>query len=321
MIEEKISNFLNAPYDSINLGKPEDFKLDTDIKLYWGDEPIGYLSKGSNIYSPKVEALNSEFLNTEKKLLVTAKLQDWIDKKIAEELKPIKDKLDSSVSPNVRAIAFNTFDHLGTLLIGEFSSFIKKIESDDRSNISKLGIRIGAKFFFTPSFLKKSAMEICAILWKVYHNFSKDVFFPLPKDGRVSFLPETEMPDSYWSAVGYQCINNFALRIDVFEKVFFLARQKIKAGPFLESADMMNPVGCNSEQLKDILAFCGFDCVKLEDGKKLFHFTFKKKVTKKFEKNKKTIEIKANNKKNKKVVEKKIKTDPNSPFAVLEKLL
>ena len=321
MIDDKISNFLNAPYDSINLGNPQDLKLDTDIRLYWGDEPIGYLSKGSNIHSPKVEALNSEFLNTEKKLLVTAKLQDWIDKKIAEELKPIKDKLENSVSSKVRAIAFNTFDRLGTLLIGEFSSFIKKIESEDKFNISKLGIRIGAKFFFTPSFLKKSAMEICAMLWKVYHNFSKDVFFPLPKDGRVSFLPETEMPDKYWSAIGYQCINNFALRIDVFERVFFLARQKIKTGPFLESADMMNPVGCNSDQLKDILAFCGFDCVELAGGKKLFHLIIKKKVSKKFKNNKKTIKIKANNKKNKKIMEKKTKADPNSPFAVLEKLL
>ena len=321
MIDDKISNFLNAPYDSINLGNPQDLKLDTDIRLYWGDEPIGYLSKGSNIHSPKVEALNSEFLNTEKKLLVTAKLQDWIDKKIAEELKPIKDKLENSVSSKVRAIAFNTFDRLGTLLIGEFSSFIKKIESEDKFNISKLGIRIGAKFFFTPSFLKKSAMEICAMLWKVYHNFSKDVFFPLPKDGRVSFLPETEMPDTYWSAIGYQCINNFALRIDVFERVFFLARQKIKSGPFLESADMMNPVGCNSDQLKDILAFCGFDCVELAGGKKLFHLIIKKKVSKKFKNNKKTIKIKANNKKNKKIMEKKTKADPNSPFAVLEKLL
>ena len=320
MIDDKISNFLNAPYDSINLGNPQDLKLDTDIRLYWGDEPIGYLSKGSNIHSPKVEALNSEFLNTEKKLLVTAKLQDWIDKKIAEELKPIKDKLENSVSSKVRAIAFNTFDRLGTLLIGEFSSFIKKIESEDKFNISKLGIRIGAKFFFTPSFLKKSAMEICAMLWKVYHNFSKDVFFPLPKDGRVSFLPETEMPDTYWSAIGYQCINNFALRIDVFERVFFLARQKIKTGPFLESADMMNPVGCNSDQLKDILAFCGFDCVELAGGKKLFHLIIKKKVSKKFKNNKKTIKIKANNK-NKKIMEKKTKADPNSPFAVLEKLL
>ena len=270
----KYSNFLNAPYDSINLGNPQDLKLDTDVKLYWGDEPIGYLSKGSNIYSPKAEVLNSEFLNSEKKLLVTTKLQDWIDKKIAEELQPIKDKLDNSVSSKVRAIAYNTFDRLGTLLIGEFSSFIKKIESDDKTNISKLGIRIGAKFFFTPNFLKKTSMEICAMLWKVHHSFSKDAFFPLPKDGRVSFLPGTEMPETYWSAIGYQCINNFALRIDVFERIFFLARQKIKAGPFLESADMMNPVGCNSDQLKDILAFCGFDCVKLEDGKKIISLCY-----------------------------------------------
>ena len=55
--------------------------------------------------------------------------------------------------------------------------------------------------------------------------------------------------------------------------------------------------------------------------KKLFHFATKKKISKKFENNKKTINIKANNKQNKKIAEKKIKVDPNSPFAVLEKLL
>ena len=164
-------------------------------------------------------------------------------------------------------------------------------------------------------------MEVCAILWKVYNDFSKDAFFPLPKDGRVSFLPEIEMPDTYWSAIGYHCINNFALRIDVFERVFFLARQKIKSGPFLESADMMNPVGCNSDQLKDILVFCGFGFAQLGDEKKLFYLIPKKKATKKIQKNKKTIKIKANIKKNKKIIEKKIKADPNSPFAVLEKLL
>ncbi len=321
MIDDKVSNFLNAPHDSINLANSQDLRLDQDIKIYWGDEPIGYLSKGSNIHSPKAEAINSEFLNSEKKLLISAKLQDWLDNKIKEELKPIKDNLDNSISSKVRAIAFNTFDQLGTLIIGENTNFIKKIESEDKTNISKLGIRIGAKFFFTPSFLKKSAMEICAILWKVFNCFSKDAYFPLPKDGRVSFIPETEMPDTYWFAIGYQCINNFALRIDVFERVFFLARQKIKFGPFLESADMMNPVGCNSDQLKDILAFCGFDHVDLIDGKKLFYLIPKKKVSKNYKNNKKTIKIKANNKKKQKLVKNKIKADPDSPFAVLEKLL
>jgi len=129
------------------------------------------------------------------------------------------------------------------------------------------------------------------------------------------------MPKGYWSAIGYQSIKKFALRIDVFEKVFFLARQKIKIGPFLESSDMMNPVGCNSDQIKNILNFCGFDCVILGGGKKLFYLSPKKKILIKYKNNKKTIKIKAQNKKNKKLKKGEIKTDPNSPFAVLEKLL
>ena len=93
---------------------------------------------------------------------------------------------------------------------------------------------------------------------------------PLPKDGRVSFLSENEMKKGYWSAIGYLKLNNFALRIDVFERIFFLARQKIKTGPFIDSADLMNPVGCNKEQLKDILLFCGFSVLKLPNDRNLY---------------------------------------------------
>ena len=56
-------------------------------------------------------------------------------------------------------------------------SFIKTMNDSDKAMISKLGLRIGAKFFFTPSFLKKSAMELCAILWKVYNEFFEDLLF------------------------------------------------------------------------------------------------------------------------------------------------
>ena len=322
MIEEKISNFLNAPNDSINLGSIENLNLEQEVKIFWGDEQIGILRKGKNIYSPIAESLNSEFLSSENKLLVSAKLQDWIDSKIAFDLKPIKDKLDDNISPQVRAIAFNTFDQLGSLEIGEYAAFIKKIDEKDKLDISKLGIRIGAKFFFTPNFLKKSAMELCALLWKVFNNFSINSSYPLPSNGRVSFNTEVKMPEGYWLAIGYKYLNKFALRIDVFERVFFLARQKIKTGPFLESADMMNPVGCNSDQLKEILVYCGFESIILADGKKLFYFTPKNKSNNISIKNIKKIKIKPDNyKKDKKVVKKKIKTDPNSPFAVLEKLL
>ena len=321
MIEEKLNNFLNAPHDSINLGDVSLLKINEVVKIYWGDEEVGLLNKGKNISSPKAESLNSEFLASEKKLLISAKLQDWIDNKIKNDLKPLKEKLDDAISSKVRAIAFNTFDQLGTLKIGEFKSFIKSIDSADKTAISKLGIRIGAKFFYTPNFLKKSALELCAVLWLVYNNSSKNLTLPLPKDGRVSFSTTNKMSSSYWAAIGYIYIKDFALRIDVFEKIFFLARQKIKLGPFLETSDMMNPAGCNSDQLQNILAFCGFDCIDLPNGKKLFHFNGRNKPSNNNNKNKKTIKLNTKNKKNKIINKKDEKKDPNSPFAVLEKLL
>ena len=164
--------------------------------------------------------------------------------------------------------------------------------------------------------MKKKQIELNALLWKIFNEPTLDELIPLPLNGRVSFVSKTKMPTSYWNSIGYLCINNFALRIDVFEKIFFLARQKIKNGPFLESADLMNPIGCNSAQLKDIMNFCGYQDMKLNNEKKLYYFKQKEKkiIKNKSRKNKltnKKINSNINNK----------KSDPNSPFAVLEKLL
>ena len=157
-------------------------------------------------------------------------------------------------------------------------------------------------------------METCALLWKIFNQKEIDNFLPLPQNGRVSFTSDIEMPKNYWQSIGYININKFSFRIDVFEKIFFIARQKLKKGPFLESADLMNPIGCNSDQLKDVMSFCGYDFLILSDEKKLFFTSYNKKETKKIINNKK-------DKKSKKIIKPKVERDPNSPFAVLEKLL
>ncbi len=320
MIDEKISDFLNAPNDSINLGEVQKFNLDETVNIYWGDEPVGQLVKGINIFSPKVEILNTELLESDKKILVIKKLQKWIDEKTATILKPITADIDETASPEVRAIAFNLFNALGTMPIDKHINTVKKITEHDKATVSRMGIRIGAKFFFIPNFLKKNAMELNGILWRVYNKSYEKNLYPLPKDGRVSFVPNIPMSTSYWLAIGYICIDNFAVRVDVFERIFFLVRQKLKSGPFLESSDLMNPIGCNSQQLTNILSFCGCQGITLGDEKRIFFYKQKiKKKIKKFDKKNKKKIIKKNNKETFKREEKKI--DPNSPFAVLQKIL
>ena len=228
MIEEKINNFLKAPLDSINLGQIDKIKINEEVKIFWGDEAIAKLIKGNNIFSPKVEILKTNFIESDKKIQITQKLQEWLSKIIADTIKPINSTISEEISSQSRAIVFNIFNQLGTMPIKQYNEDIKNLIDTDKTYISKTGIRIGAKFFFMPNLLKKSPMELNALLWKIYHNYEINENYPLPKDGRVSFINEFEMPNSYWFAIGYICVENFVLRVDVFEKIFYLARQKIK---------------------------------------------------------------------------------------------
>ena len=103
----------------------------------------------------------------------------------------------------------------------------------------------------------------------LYKQFDGEI--PLPKDGRVSFRAQNQMKEEYWTAIGYIKLDNFAIRVDVFERIFFIARQKIKKGPFIDSSDLMNPVGCDRNQLKEILRFCGFSVLKLNFDRDLYY--------------------------------------------------
>ena len=313
MIDEKVENFLKAPLESISFGEISKSKIKDEIFIFWGDEAVGKLKKGKSIYRPIADALNSEYLSSENKLLISAKLQKWLDSEINETLYPLTKNIDDNINTEIRAIIFNCFENFGNFPVERFRNSLKSITQESKLQLSKLGIRIGAKYFYIPNLLKKKPIEFCAILWKVFYQEEIDDYLPLPLNGRVSFTSNIKMPDSYWQSIGYVNIKNFMFRIDIFEKIFYLARQKIKKGPFLESSDLMNPIGCNSDQLRDIMKFCGYENLTITDSKKLFFLYNNKKHTKKtINKNKKTN--KKNNLNN-------IKRDPNSPFAVLEKLL
>ncbi len=321
MIEEKISNFLNAPHESISFGKINEINFNKSIDIYWGEEIIGYLTKGSTMSTPIAEALNTEYISSENRLLISVKLQKWIDELIKVLLWPIKEEDNDNISANIRAIKFNVFENLGTLPLQQFSTFLKNISLEDKNIISKLGIRIGAKYFFVPNFLKKAPMELSAVLWCLFNDYNFEGSTSLPKDGRVSFETHNEMKKEYWPAIGYIKLKNFALRVDVFERIFFIARQKIKNGPFLDSSDLMNPAGCDRNQLREILKFCGFSALKLNNDRDLYYSDTKKYPKKFTKKNTKKINIKKNTKTTKVSNKNKKLADPNSPFAVLEKLL
>ena len=171
--------------------------------------------KTSKINKTLISATSIKEKNTKKKktdlsLLVAERLsKKAIEKKISTTLKPITEDIDQTISSEVRAIVFNVFLALGTMLIGDHGNTIKNMTEHDKAAISQIGLRIGVKFFFMPNFLKKGPMELNALLWKIFYEFNDDNAYPLPTDGRVSFITNLTMPEHYWKALGYICINNF----------------------------------------------------------------------------------------------------------------
>ena len=132
---------------------------------------------------------------------------------------------------------WRSFENFGNYPIERFKDTLKKITPDAKLQLSKLGIRVGAKYFFIPNLLKKKPLEFNAILWKTYYQNENDDILPLPLNGRVSFTSEIKMPDNYWQSIGYIKIKNFLFRIDIFEKIFYLAIQKYKK--FFQALEVM----------------------------------------------------------------------------------
>ena len=134
MINEKVENFLNAPLDSINFGDISNSKIKDETFIYWGDESVGKLKKGKSIYRPIADALNSEYLSSENKLLISAKLQKWLDNEINDTLHPLNKNLDEDINSEIRAIAFNCFENFGNYPIEKFKDTLKKISQESKTS-------------------------------------------------------------------------------------------------------------------------------------------------------------------------------------------
>ena len=114
------------------------------------------------------------------------------------------------------------------------------------------------------------------MLWKNYYNYNGKHLYPLPTNGRVYFTSKTKLPDSYWKAIGYVRINDIFLRVDIFERFFFMVRKKFRFGPFIQNSDLMNLIGCDALLLKKILSYLNYDCAIM--GNDQLIFTQKQKI-------------------------------------------
>ncbi len=254
-LDKRVNEFINSSEEAI--------KLSEDGNILWMESSIGILSKGDNLYTPKIILKNFDMLSSDQKNKIHKKCEKSVSEIINKTLFSClklnnADKIDNDkngevieLSSKVKAINFHLFEGLGHTLVKNIPFQIQKINENDRLAIAKLGIRLGVNLIYLPLFLKPKIIKLKAILWSIYNN----EFFVdhLPEDGRVNCEINKKIKVDFYFFIGYIPCGNIGLRLDIYERLAALVRKEGKKTKFKITEEMLSIAGATKDSLRDFI--------------------------------------------------------------------
>ena len=258
--------------------RSEVLRLDNDHKIYWMDSPIAYISKGTNYLNPKLRLIVDEAIDPETKEKLKINLEKKLRTLISSELSDLVNLIKSKFKNNyARALCYQLFEKNGVMKRKTVNEIIKNISKDDRSNLRKVGVKIGRYHIFLPRMLKPSAVNLRVKLWKLY--YPEDKKYIIPKSGLNFLKSETIENNKFLLICGFENFNKFYIRVDILERLFLKIIENIKDGIFKIDSNMINLIGCSKENFYKLLELMEYKRKKIKDDKEEF-FIYKPRFSK-----------------------------------------
>ena len=327
------------------------FKFDNKGNILWQSNIVAYLVNGENIYSPKININSSELLSDEQIKQIQLRIIEAVEgniKSILSEAINLKDPSFQNIekkyfnnnqneeksaeeeklpiinlSGKALGIAYEVYEGLGSAKTSSLSMSINTLSDDEKTQLAKLGLRLGVETIYLPNLLKPSAIKLRALLWSVFYQNFPD--HGTPPDGRVSVVMQLEANHDFLRAIGFVPLGDLALRADIAERLSALIRLEARSGRFRITDAMLSIAGSTKIQMEKILYELNYIKVgeepsNLADQIPILIFERKKNnkkiKTKHFNKKKDKLLIS----KSKKNLKNEKKLDPLSPFAILKSL-
>ncbi len=273
-------------------------QLNDDLKIYWDKRPIAKLRPGKNYLNPEIHLIIDDMIENSDKKKLQIYLENWISKKISQELKNLFDlKNVTQKKPQIRAIAYLLYENNGVVKRENVLELINKLEQDDRKILRSMGVKFGRYHIFLFKLFKPSSVSLRISLWK---NFHQNYFNLKPPTFGLNFIEEKKSKDkNFMLLCGFEKFGNFYVRIDILERLFM---NIISSNPNKEKEiklvpEMLNLLGCNKSNFLKLIKLMNYKYFEKENE------TYFKYVPKKIKKVKKYLEGKK-----------------NSPFDVLNEL-
>lgn len=300
-IDARVEALCNAP-DAV-------FSVEHDGALRWARAVIGRLEKGSDIVTPAVAALSSDYLTAEQRERMRKRLVAWVTAQINDALERLMTLRQADLNGVARGLAYQVVEGLGSLPRRRVIKEVRELSKEDRSALRACGIRIGAETLFVPALVKPKAVQWRAMLWSLHTGRTS---VPPPSAGLVTVPAGDDLPEDFLEACGYSKVGGRAVRIDVLDRVAIDLQRQSRAGTMKIGAGQLNLLGLSMDDARPVFEALGYVAEESEEG-----------LSWKWGGRKKPKPGPANEPKRKRATAKPRKpapVDENSPFAKLKDL-
>src|SRR6185437_5718691 len=157
-----------------------EFQFTEDHRLMWDGSPIARLLRGSTVLRPRVQMIDSEFLDGAQRERLRMRLQRFVDDHIRLDLAPLFVAAErAGHAADLRGAVHRLTESLGVIPGADEHA----PGAEWRPKLRTVGVRSGRLAMFLPDLLKPRAMAMRARLWALYRG----VRVPnLPSPGVVS---------------------------------------------------------------------------------------------------------------------------------------
>jgi ATP-dependent RNA helicase SUPV3L1/SUV3 len=231
------------------------FSLTDDQSLVWDGVPIARLRRGVSALRPRVQVLDSEFLDGVQRERLRVRLQRFVDERVDAHLAPLRMAVvRGSHHPAHRGLLHRLTEALGLILGDEGES----LTPQSRAALKTIGVKAGRFGLFLPALLKPRAAATRALLWGLQHGRTVP---GLPAPDLVSLPSQPDWPAEFADAMGWLDAGPVLLRLDIAERVAAELAWAGRRGPTALPASLASRFSVKAELLPVVLRRLGFRIV------------------------------------------------------------
>jgi ATP-dependent RNA helicase SUPV3L1/SUV3 len=222
-------------------------------RVTWDGAPIARLVRGTTPLAPRVQVLDSEFLDGTARERIRQRLQTWVNAQIHAHLAPLFDAQASSQDcPELRGPLHRLVESLGLIPGIDAETW----EPAVRPRLRAMGVRSGRFALFMPALMKPRALAMRVRLWAAQHGIPMPA---LPNAALVSVPAASQnWPNGFAAMAGWLEAGPIFLRLDIAEKIAGELGYRTRRGPAALPSGLASRLAIKADLLPAVLRPLGF---------------------------------------------------------------